>query len=124
MPFMIAKSNFLRAFKNSNYQEIDVLYRSNNNSWSISEIFNEYDDILNFKFKESNRKILILLDNFSGHKIQDKKILNFIFSSNCTSIYQALNMGIIKFFKPKYWSFLNNYLIAVHLEANDDNFLC
>ncbi len=121
---LIAKSKFSHAFKNSNYQEIDVLYSSNNNSWSTSEIFSEYNDILNFKLKESNRKFKYFIQHFRSQNFKKRKYGIFIFPTQLQIHNSAIGYGVIKSFKSKYKSFLNNYLIVMHLEANDDNVPC
>ncbi|CAF0982262.1 unnamed protein product [Brachionus calyciflorus] len=53
------------------------------------------------KFKKQNRKIVLFLDNFSGHKTEKKFELNF-FPANCTTVIQPLDKGIINSFKVKY----------------------
>ena len=62
-----------------------------------SEIFIEWLDKLNSKFKSENRKILLYLDNFSGHYRKDKVEHNYsnikirFYPANCTSIIQPMD---------------------------------
>ncbi|KAG0434644.1 CENP-B like protein 2 [Dictyocoela muelleri] len=61
---------------------------------------------------KENRKIPLLLDNFSGHKVGDKKNIKLLFfPPNSTSIIQPLDAGIIHSFKSKLKKLLNNFKI-------------
>ena len=68
-------------------------------------LFNEWLAMLNKKYKLLNRKILLFVDNFSGHSCNQE---NFdyvrvqFFPPNLTSIIQPLDQGIINAFKMKY----------------------
>ena len=59
-------------------------------------------------FKQQNRKILLFLDNFSGHYTENTRNLTNIklvyFPPNCTSNVQALDQGFIANFKLRYRS--------------------
>ena len=51
------------------------------------------------------KRVLLLLDNFSGHKVDFNKFENISFQflpSNTTSFTQPLDSGIIHSFKAKY----------------------
>ena len=115
----IGKSNNPRCFKNINMNKFTTIYRSSKTSWLTGEIFNEYCEILNAKLISESRKILIILDNFSGHKIGRKSNIEFLFlQPNCTSIAQPLDMGIINSFKSKYNVYLNNFFVSMSLDED------
>ena len=81
---------------------------SNKSSWMTSEIFKEWLDKLNSKFKSENRNVLLYLDNFSGHYRTDKTDHNYsnikihFYPPNCTSVIQPMDQGIINAEKIKY----------------------
>jgi hypothetical protein len=55
---------------------------------------------------ELNKKIILFLDNFSGHgaSIELKNIKIAFYPPDCTSILQPLDQGIIRAFKSYYRS--------------------
>ena len=68
-------------------------------------IWLEWLEKLNKQFVAQNRKILLLVDNFSGHKVNPGGYSNIkvhFFPANMTSVVQPINMGIIHSFKCKY----------------------
>ena len=68
-----------------------------------SKIFKEWLTILNKQFLSENRKILLLVDNFSGHPNDTYSNIEIkYFPANCTSVLQPLDQGIIQAFKTKY----------------------
>ncbi len=111
---VIGKSAKPRALKNINVQQkFKVFYDSNNKAWLTREIFKKYLDALNQKMLQDERKILILLDNFSGHVVGDFSNIKLIFlPPNSTSLIQPLDQGIIHSFKSKYKSFVINFINA------------
>ncbi|KAG0430427.1 Tigger transposable element-derived protein 6 [Dictyocoela muelleri] len=78
-PLLIGKSQRPRIFKNISLESFCVVYKANKTSWLTSELFNEYLNILKNSIFKKYRKILILLDNFSGHKIPDKTNMALMF---------------------------------------------
>jgi hypothetical protein len=63
---------------------------------------------------EKAGKILIILDNFSGHAINSKTDIEFLFlPPTCISHIKPLDMGIIMSFKSKYNKYLNNFFISM-----------
>ncbi|KAG0428084.1 Tigger transposable element-derived protein 4, partial [Dictyocoela muelleri] len=71
-PLLIGKSQNPRVFKNIDLNSFNIMYRANKSSWLTSGLFNEYLDLLNEKLKEKDRKILLIVDNFSGHKVRKR----------------------------------------------------
>ena len=58
------------------------------------------------QFREEKRNVLLFVDNFSGHFVENEKSLTNIklvfFPPNCTSKLQPLDQGIIFVFKGQY----------------------
>ncbi|KAG0436324.1 Tigger transposable element-derived protein 6 [Dictyocoela muelleri] len=91
MSLIIGKSMNPRYFKNVDLSSFNVLYRANKTSWLTGSLFDEYLTILNLKLVKKNRSILILVDNFNGHKVENKSNIKlFFFPPNCTSVIQPL----------------------------------
>ena len=65
------------------------------------ELFQRWLEWFNSKMKLSNRKILLLLDNAAGHKINQtfSNITIHFLPPNLTSVIQPCDAGIIKVFK-------------------------
>ena len=107
-PVVIGKSENPRAFKNVNKANLGVYYRSNTKAWMTSKLFSEWLVKINKQFLQQNRKILLFLDNFSGHYTENNRNLTNIkiiyFPPNCTSKLQPLDAGIIANFKLRYRS--------------------
>ena len=70
---------------------------------------------------QENRKILVILDNFSGHRISDLTNIKLCFlPPNTTAILQPLDLGIIRSFKCKYTNLLNNFIAINCLKTDAD----
>ena len=67
--WVIRKSKNPRCFKNLNHHMLRVQYRHNKSKWMTGLIIEEYLHWLNNKMKAQGRKILLLMDNFSGHEV-------------------------------------------------------
>jgi len=78
-----------------------------------SQIFEDFIVKWDKELSSSQRKILLLLDNFSGHKIDYiPSNIKFLFlMPNSTSKSQPLDAGIIKSFKDKYTSLYHTHLL-------------
>ena len=89
-----------------------VFYKYNTKAWMTCAIFEDWLAWLNQKIKlTKNRKVLLLLDNVSGHKTEKTYLhiqINFI-PPNMTSAIQPCDAGIIKTFKVYY-----NKLLVKH----------
>lgn len=112
-PFVIGKFEKPRCFRGFNLDAF-CFYKNNSKAWMSSNLFGswlqEWDDILHKK----GRKILLLMDNFAGHKITFilKNIRIVFLPSNTTSILQPLDAGIIKSFKSRYYRYQMQYIIG------------
>ena len=79
-PLLIFKGKGSRINKLSNFN--DYFVRKNENAWNTNKIFLEYlhqivkPFILGQKQKEEfkDKKVLLIMDNFSAHKIEDEKM--------------------------------------------------
>ncbi len=121
IPLVIGKSSKPRCFKNQDLNNLGVFYRANKSAWLTKTIFLEYLTHINEEMVLQNRKILVLIDNAPGHKINSLSNIKLMeLPPNTTSIIQPLDQGIIKAFKNHYRNQLNNFLL-VKLLADDLN---
>ncbi|CAI5757384.1 unnamed protein product [Candida verbasci] len=111
----------------------NIIYKSNINKWITSSIFQNYLITLDHKLKNSSRKLLILLDDSSSHRIINLKFnnLKLIYFKNETNHknpyntnysgvkfdYLPMNFGIIEEFKILYR--LQQYLEMINLQRNN-----
>ncbi|KAG1592599.1 hypothetical protein G6F47_009380 [Rhizopus delemar] len=82
--------------------EVECHYSTN--AWMTNEIFTAYVKKLNVAFGRQNRKIALLLDSASDHKIKIplNNIKLIFLPANTTSKLQALDAGIIANFKAHF----------------------
>jgi hypothetical protein len=66
-PWIIGKSKNPRCFKGINRRHLRLQYRYNKTKWMTGLIIEEYLRWFNNKMR--GRKVLLLLDNFSGHEL-------------------------------------------------------
>ena len=118
---MIGKSKKLRALKNINTSShFGIKYYNNSKSWMRTDIFQQVmNDFCRYtKYTLKRHHVVLLMDNFSGHKLPDywKKVVfaggltgakhkghTVIFlPQNITSVIQLLDQGIIIAFKAQY----------------------
>lgn len=94
-----------RCFNKKTPANLGIDYHSNATSWMTSFIFEMWILAWDRQLRADKRKILLLLDNFAGHKIEENKLSNIrlvFFSPNLTAHVQPLDAGIIKAFKAHY----------------------
>ena len=61
------------------------------------QIFENIVELLNSEMITQNRRVVLFVDNFSGHKIASRlNVTVKFFLSNITSVAQPLDAGIIK----------------------------
>ena len=108
-PLIIGKSLNPRCFQGLNRSNLPAIYRANTNGWMTGIIFKEWLIKLDRMMKSENRKILLFLDNFSGHSPNKGEIPYALtniklcyFPANCTSVIQPMDQGIINAFKIQY----------------------
>ena len=95
--------------------QLPIQYTHNKKAWMTAELFKNWLQKLNNKFKRENRKIILFLDNASSHpKIELSHILLKFFPPLCTAALQPLDQGIIRAFKAHYRTlFLKKLLVSI-----------
>ena len=91
-----------------------VDYDYNKKAWQTAETFEKWVKLFNqrIRFKNPNRKVLLLLDNTKGHADIELTNLKIAFlSPNLTSVIQSMDARIIRSFKAKYKKLLAKYLL-------------
>jgi hypothetical protein len=115
--WVIGKFKNPRCFKNINVTSLGCVYRNNASTWMTRIIFLEW--LWAFDLHVSSRKVLLILDNFSGHTPVEK-ILDHIRLRNTTILYLPPNMtskiqlcdvDIIRNFKAYYRRRFNHALL-------------
>lgn len=106
-----------RQILNKINQEFGIQYSSNVNKWITSLMFHKYLLLLHQKLKAANRKIVIILDDSSSHRIINLKFshIRLIYLKNNSNLkfpnyadhgvkydYLPLNYGIIEEFRIRY----------------------
>lgn len=112
---IIGHSKSPRNFKNSfgiNNENCPVDYYYNDTAWMNGRIFTDIIQKWDEELKLFGRKVLLLLDNFSGHYIdyEPSNIKLLYLMPNSTSLSQPLDAGIIKNFKDKYNKKVHEYV--------------
>ena len=71
-PWIIGRSKNPRCFKHVNRNNLRIIYRNNKSKWMTGKICEEwlrwFDNLM------AGRKVLLLLDNFSGHELGVEKV--------------------------------------------------
>ena len=94
----IATARKPRCFGRKEGRDLGFWYFYNKKAWMTGDVFADALEELNTRMKQENRRILLLLDNFSGHKWRENNITNItmlFFSPNLTSFVQPADAGII-----------------------------
>ncbi|KAF9763707.1 Tigger transposable element-derived protein 4, partial [Nosema granulosis] len=78
-PLVISKSKRPRCFKIAEPEVFDILYDSNDSAWLTRDIFASYLNKINQELVLKDRKILLLMDNFAGHDINEPSNIRFLF---------------------------------------------
>ena len=102
------------------YDSYGIDYYNQRKSWMNSEIFFKViQKFSNRVQRKKNRNVLLIMDNFSGHKLPEDKITKLTFDGgfrgfqyknvmvlflppNVTSVCQPLHQGVISTFKAHY----------------------
>ena len=109
--WVIGKSENPRSFSKVNRKNLRIIYRFNKSKWMTGLICEEYLRWLNNKMRGEGRKILLLMDNFSGHELAVQLVGGLQGLSNVriawlppntTSEWQPMDQGIIASFKLQY----------------------
>ncbi|XP_037521072.1 tigger transposable element-derived protein 4 [Rhipicephalus sanguineus] len=100
--FVIGKSRNPRCFKN--IWSLPSDYAANKKAWMTGELFAQWLGKLDKKFERCGRKVLLLVDNCSAHKVDvETKAIELAFlPANTTAVLQPMDQGIIKNLKSFY----------------------
>ncbi|XP_076450164.1 uncharacterized protein LOC143286474 isoform X2 [Babylonia areolata] len=97
--------------------KVPVAYKANPKAWMTSEIFIPWLVSFDREMEQQKRKVLVVLDNCSSHKIPDLKATKVLFlPANATSKLQPLDVGIIRNMKIHYRAAMVSKLLA-HIDA-------
>lgn len=114
-PWIIGIAENPRCFKNINRATLGCYYRNNQTAWMKFGIMIEF--LLWFDHKMRGRKLVLCLDNLSGHEkdvwevaLQNTQIIWL--PANTTSKYQPMDQGIIRAWKAYTRRHYIRYLIA------------
>lgn len=113
-PLVIGKSAKPRCLKGINLNNLKVEYRGNSSAWMTAQIFTEWIMKFDSDMKRQKRNVLMFLDNFRGHDIDQSKLTNRMikfFPPNPTSVLQPLDQGIIQSFKVRYRKLMVSELV-------------
>ena len=102
------------AFKN---KEIPVKYKANSKAWMMVKLFEEVLREWDRQLGQQGRRVLLCLDNFSGHpEMQLENIQLVFFPPNTAANSQPMDQGIIENLKRHY----KKILLRHRLEAMDE----
>ena len=98
---------------------LPVVYDANRSAWMTSEKFEKWLRKVNNSMRVEDRKIAMILDNFSVHpNLTLSHVKIFFLPPNTTSMTQPMDAGIIKNLKCHYRRFLiRKRLLAVDSET-------
>ncbi|KAI1000685.1 hypothetical protein K3495_g7512 [Podosphaera aphanis] len=124
----IGMSRHPRCFRNIKIDTFNFFYRSNKKAWMNTEIMIEY--LKWFDGQISGRKVILIIDNFSGHKAAFEylnsdpstmlKNTEVIFlPPSITSLHQPLDQGIIHSWKCHYRKKWLKYMIEAAEQDKD-----
>jgi hypothetical protein len=127
-PWLIGRFKNPRCFKNVNRQALGIHYRFNKTKWMTAVICLEF--LQWFDQQMRRRKVLLLMDNFSGHELaiqlaggvdslQNTKVVWL--PKNTTSYWQPLDQGIIATFKLFYRKHWISYILKEYEADRDPN---
>ena len=103
-PMIIGKAQKPRAFQKKAGTQLGFYYWTNAKAWMTAKLYQEWISDWDRKLRAKGRHILLLQDNFSGHKPPDGlmniRVENF--EPNLTAHIQPMEQGIIQCFKAHY----------------------
>jgi hypothetical protein len=100
-PWIIGKSKNPRCLKGINCKLLRIQYQWNKSKWMTGLIMQEYLIWLHNKMRAQDRKVLLLMDNFSGHELGVQLVGQSLTNvrvewlpPNTTSHWQPMDQGI------------------------------
>ena len=98
--------------------EFGFSYYHNSTAWMTTAIFISWLEEFNALMKKNSRHVLLLLDDFSGHRVNNLSNMNIrFFPPNMTSHVQPCDAGIIKTFKGYFRAQMNNRISSVFKQS-------
>jgi hypothetical protein len=126
--WLIGRYKNPRCFKNVNRSLLGIEYRFNTTKWMTGVICAEFLRWFNNKMR--GRKVLLLMDNFSGHELGVELVggktglsnveIEFL-PKNTTSCWQPLDQGVISQYKLAYRKLWVSYMIKEFDAGRDPN---
>lgn len=102
-PIIIGKSKKPRCFGSITPEKLPIKYYNNKKAWMTTGVMEDWLRWLDRKMGQSNRKILLFLDNAPSHPhIQLKNVQIQFLPPNTTALCQPMDQGIIQAMKLKY----------------------
>lgn len=104
-PVFIGHAKKPRCFGKKSGKELGFVYYHNAKAWMTGEIFRDWISAWNNRLKKQDRRIVLFVDNFSGHRVDHSEITHIrleFFSPNLTAHVQPCDAGIIRAFKAQY----------------------
>lgn len=127
-PWFIGKSKNPRCFRKTNRELFRIQYRFNKSKWMTGFIMQDYLRWLNRLMRGKGRRILLLLDNFSGHELGVELVggvkglshVEIMWLPACTtSLWQPLDQGVIASFKVQYRRLWVHYMLRQYEQGKD-----
>lgn len=118
-PLIIGRAKRPRCFQKKTGEQLGFNYHSNSRAWMTGDIFRQWLVDWDKQLRNKNRKILLLVDNFSGHNYDTRSITNIEverFAPNMTSHVQPMDAGVIHCFKAHY----RRHFLSRALDLFDD----
>ncbi|KAE8265743.1 hypothetical protein A4X09_0g6543 [Tilletia walkeri] len=122
-PIIIGKTKKLRFFNEHTDQQLGFDYYNNKTAWMTGLIFFDWLMRWNEALRKDTRRILLLVENFSGHTVDTSKLPNIqlqIFKPNFTAHVQPRDSGIVCCFKAKDWTLVMNQYLERYEQSKAD----
>ena len=96
---------------------LPLQYKSSVNAWMTTTIFNDYVVKFDRRMTAAQRKVALILDNCSSHKLVGVKLEStevFYLPPRCTSCLQPMDNGVIRSLKSRYAKMLVRNRLACY----------
>ena len=103
-PLLIARTARPRCFGKDFDPNVYAIYRYNKKAWMTSDLFTEWLENFERTMRSKKRKVLLLLDNATSHKVPEdlQNVPVHFLPPNMTSHLQPNDAGVIRNFKLYY----------------------
>jgi hypothetical protein len=121
----IGKAKQLHCFCKKTPCQLGFQYFNNNKSWMTGLIFKQWMQDFDDCMGVEGHKVLLLIDNFSGHKWDEEKIKNIQvepLTPNLTSHIQLMDAGIIWKLKAHYKKSILAHSLDQEMDGERDVF--